>query len=192
MDSTSSLLGDLPVRERRPLEAYLPLPASKSQSLIELLTGKLISGADTITLPKDQVLEIIQHLSYPEKSEAAVSCSRELAEVKEELKTIKAHCRLGDYAGKVFNDLKHLAWDSKVRMRAEDLAEELEQDVTRGYDGKAARTIQDAFDNIPPKLQRSSEMTFDTAKHAVSSYAARWSAIRSALRSSRTRDIGTS
>ena len=184
----SSFLGDLSVPARRPLEACLPPPVSKSQSesLIELLTGKL--GAENITLPKDKVLEIIQRLSSPEGSEATVSCARELAEVKDELKILKAHVRLGDYAGKIYNDLQHLCWDSKMRLRAEDLAEELEADVARGTTGNVTDTFQDALDNIPQNLRQSSEMTFDTAKYAVSAYAARNLACHS--RSAKLQDEG--
>ena len=92
------------------------------------------SGADNITLPKDKVLEIIQHLSAPEESKATDPYVRKLGEAKKEPKILKAHVRLGEYAGKVYNELKHLCWNAKVRLRAEILAEELEKEVVEALE----------------------------------------------------------
>ena len=176
MDSfaKATLREELPVCTRRPLEACLPPPVSTSQSLIELLTGELESAADNITLPKDKVLEIIQHLRAPEESEATEACSRELADVKSELKSVKVHLRLGDYAGKVFNDLRDVCWGSSVRVRADVIARETKQNVADGSsEVQVSPTMQKAFDKIPQELWRLREMTVEKAQYAVCAYDAR-------------------
>jgi len=82
-------------------------PSSSSHSLvdplnmlIERLSDKLAAGDGCITLSRGELETCVQQLQCK-----AVSDS-ELREVKCELQELKAHIRLGDYAGKVFNDLK--------------------------------------------------------------------------------------
>jgi hypothetical protein len=41
---------------------------------------------------------------------------------KKELKVLKAHCRLGDYAGKVYNDLKEHTIDQPLPEHSTDLS----------------------------------------------------------------------
>jgi len=82
----------LPSRGGRGLESIPPPPVSNTQSLIELLTGKLVTEADNVTLSKAEVQDIIQQLSVSVESTADGSPCRELVQVKKELKTIKAHC----------------------------------------------------------------------------------------------------
>ncbi|KAL9101800.1 MAG: hypothetical protein Q9163_002971 [Psora crenata] len=48
------------------------------------------------------------------ESTATGSCCRELAEVKKDLKTLKAHTRLDDYAANVCNNVKNLCWGTKI------------------------------------------------------------------------------
>lgn len=92
---------DLPFRSRRGVESVHVPPVSSTQSLIELLTGKLVTDADKVTLSKSEVQDIILQHGLSSNSTADGSPYQELVQVKEELKTLKARCRLGDYAGRV-------------------------------------------------------------------------------------------
>lgn len=87
----------LPSRTYQSLGSNRLPPVSAAQSLIELLTGKLVAEADSVTLSKAEVQDIIQQLGLSVESTADGSSCRELVRVKQDLKTLKAHCRLGDY-----------------------------------------------------------------------------------------------
>ncbi|KAI9730955.1 MAG: hypothetical protein M1818_008030 [Claussenomyces sp. TS43310] len=155
-------------------------PVSSAQSLIELFTGKLGSDADNITLSKAEVRDIIQHLEPSVESTAQVPTYRESGEVEDELKKLKAQCRLGDYAGRVFNDLKS-QWSGPYQLqRADLLATDLQAaEVVEKRRGKNARLTQVAYAfrnsvaNLPQKPQCEDPMTGDTAKLAVYAYSAR-------------------
>ncbi|KAL8897191.1 MAG: hypothetical protein Q9207_007335 [Kuettlingeria erythrocarpa] len=198
--SSASSLGVIPNRTRQVREASPEPPVSERQSLIEILTGKLDSGADTIeqfllslsphspfslwesaqiTLPKDKVLDIIKQLSPPEKSKAPQPSDPKLAMVEDELKKYKFYARLGDYAGKVFNDLKSLGYDSEVLVRAAHLSEDLEKDVARGSVSAVTQTVQDAVDMLPQNLQDPDKMPLETAQYAIYTYAMRNKAFHS-------------
>ncbi|KAL8844414.1 MAG: hypothetical protein Q9176_001324 [Flavoplaca citrina] len=167
---SSRPLSDLPERLRGPrdLASCLSPPVSKSQSLIDHLTGKLESKADNVSLSKDKVLEIIQQLRHSGESTADEKCCRELTQVKEELKIVRYYGRLGDYAGKVYKDLGRSMCDSEVGIDAEGLVKGIEENTAKGSD-----LFEDTVDNLPQNSQDSNKMPSATVKYAVSQYTAR-------------------
>ncbi|KAH8820268.1 hypothetical protein F5884DRAFT_865972 [Xylogone sp. PMI_703] len=134
------------------------------QSLIELLNGKLAGGADKIELSADQVREIIQGLRVPQKfppiDEPESSATKELA-------VLKHHCRLGDYAGRIFNDLKFHNTDAPLPKLATELVELLGEE---GSDGPMARAIEGITYRI---RNQGGDIDSAMAKFAVKAYAAR-------------------
>ncbi|KAL8694407.1 MAG: hypothetical protein Q9224_003574, partial [Gallowayella concinna] len=174
-DSSSSW-GDIePVRARRPLGDCLPPPSvSESQALLELLEGKLESGADKITLSRDQVLDIVQQLRGPGESKASGGSSDpKLTQVEQDFKRLRAHIRLGDYAGKVYNDLKDTAYrGTRVSINALTLAKGLREEAN-GRPGKVTETLQKAVVKLPLNLQFQDKMPMEVAKFAIYAYEAR-------------------
>ncbi|KAL9594134.1 MAG: hypothetical protein Q9219_007197 [cf. Caloplaca sp. 3 TL-2023] len=146
-------------------------PTSESQSLIELLTAKLGSGSDTITLPRDAVLEIIQQLRPAAESEETESACQELVAVKKELQTLKSYCRLGDYSGKLFNDLKEQSYGRKHTVRATDWSESLSEAANGDKWVQVLQAFNEALDKLP--LNKGKRITFETAKYAIDFYAER-------------------
>jgi hypothetical protein len=126
----------LPSRTGQGLEPARPPPVFSTQSLIELLTGKLVTDADNVTLSKAEVQDIIQQLGLSVESTPDGSPCRELVQVKKELKTLMANCRLGDYAGRVFNDLKERWSGPYIPKRAVSLPQELRVEAAGGGGGK--------------------------------------------------------
>ena len=101
-----------------------PTPPASAQSLIALLTGRLdATTANNLTLSRAEVQDLVLCLQRATESEAAAASNhQELVEAKSELGTLKAHCRLGDYEGTVFNHLKTETCDPQLPGRATDLA----------------------------------------------------------------------
>lgn len=135
-----------------------------NQSLIELLNGKLASGADKIELSPDQVKDIIQGFREPEKSPPA---NPPESSATKELAILKQHCRLGDYAGRVFNDLKFHRTDAPLPKLATELVELLGKE---GSDGPMATAIEVITYRI---RDQGADIDSAMAKFAVEAYAAR-------------------
>ncbi|KAL8798672.1 MAG: hypothetical protein Q9182_006483 [Xanthomendoza sp. 2 TL-2023] len=186
--SSSSRSGIEPVLERRPLASCFdsspPVSGGQATSLLELLTGKLESGADQISLSRDQVQDIVQRLRGPkeESTASAGSSDRELAEVRKKLKIQEVHRRLGDYAGKVYDDLKDQGWGKKTSLLAKSLAEDLDRAAAQGTTVKVTETFERAVDNLPQNLKDRGKMPVETAQFAVASYGDRNLACHSGVR----------
>lgn len=149
-------------------------PVSKSQSLINLLTRQLDSQADNITLSRSEALGIVQQLRSSGGSEAYESVCGELAKEKERVKAFRAHCRLGDYAGIVFNDLKG-SWidvdDKGTPQMANTLSEELREEQAGKYGSQALSLKQTV--SAWTSTQLSEDQRVDMASLAVHAYGAR-------------------
>ena len=78
---------------------------------------------------------MVQRLNSSGGSIACEDHCRELAKEKEKVKAFQAHCRLGDYAGKVFKIL-NTDWvdvnDKGTPQRADRLSEELREEEVFG------------------------------------------------------------
>lgn len=122
-------LGGLPICGHPSNGESFQTASVSNQSLIDFLSGKLAGGVDKIELSPDQVREIIHGLREPKKfppvDEPNLSATKEL-------KVLKQYCRLGDYVGRVFNDLKLHNTDAPLPKRAAELVELLERKVVMG------------------------------------------------------------
>lgn len=158
-------------RTQRPVRTFSPFyskpfqtASASHQSSIDVLNGKLAGGVDKIELSPDQVGEIIQGLQEPKKfpptDEPEWSATKEL-------KVLKHYCRLGDYAGRVFNDLKLHITDAPLPKLARELVELIGEEDS---DGPVALAIED---NITYRI-RNQEGDIESAmtKFAVQAYAA--------------------
>ena len=145
-------------------------PVSSTQSLIEVLTGKLVTNADNITLSKTEVQDIIQQLRLLAESTADGLPCRELVQVKEELKELKFLCQVGDYAGRVFNDLKERWCGPNAPRRADILAQELK---IAGPGSAISNAFEKTVSYLPYEDWFEGQMCADTAKLAVHAYSER-------------------
>ena len=137
--------------------------------MIDLLTGLLQGDADNITLSRAQALDLVQCLQRPTEGNANPKSDRE-QQLVEDLKQMNAHARLGDYAGRVFLDLKSLSNNRSLSGRADEVVMDLD-----GVDlhPKAHRNVRAAFGSAVDNLARIQHMDFDTAEFAVRAYSSR-------------------
>jgi hypothetical protein len=176
--SVPPIMYDLPLRDLQEIEPIQSPPVS-TQSLIGLLAGKLGTGADSITLSKAEAQDITQHLSYSTESEAVRPHFRELVQAKEEFKALKAHCRLSDYAGKVFNELKERWRGPLLPVRADILAQQLRTEdgsATEGEKAKvpgATKAFFGSVSRLPYEAWFERKISARTARFAVEAYSAR-------------------
>ena len=135
-----------------------------NQSLIDLLNGKLAGGVDKIELSADQVREIIQGLQEPKKFPPT---DEPESSATKELRVLKHHCRLGDYAGRFFNYLKLHNTDAPLPKLATELVElwgEVDSD----------RPMAQAIEEITYRIRnQGGDIDSAMAKFAVQAYAAR-------------------
>ncbi|KAH6669843.1 hypothetical protein B0J14DRAFT_671481 [Halenospora varia] len=124
----------------------------------------LAGGVDKIELSPDQVREIIQGLQEPKKFPPT---DEPESSVTKELTVLKHHCRLGDYAGRVFNDLKLHNTDAPLPKLATELVELLGEEDS---DGPMALAIDDITYRI---RNQGGDIDSAMAKFAVQAYAAR-------------------
>lgn len=110
----------------RPASGPVPTTAASSQSMIDLLTGFLQGNADNITLSKAQALDLVQCLRGPTEGNAQPESNRE-QQLEQDLKQMHADSRLGDYAGRVFNDLKDAVSNRSLLGRADELVRNLDE-----------------------------------------------------------------
>lgn len=160
----------------QPLSEPVQTTAASNQSMIDLLTGLLQGDADNITLSKAQALDLVQCLQRPTEGNANPKSDRE-QQVVEDLKQMHAYTTLGDYAGRVFNDLKGSTNNHALLGRADELVRNLDgvKPTTKTrWDARAA--LQSAVDN----LDEFQHIDFDTAEFAVRAYSSRNEACHSA------------
>jgi hypothetical protein len=157
-------LQNLPFHDHPSNSESFQTASVSNQSLIDLLNGKLAGGVDKIELSPDQVREMIQGLQEPKKfpptDEPESSATKELT-------VLKHHCRLGDYAGRVFNDLKLYNTDAPLPKLATELVELLEEEDSDGPMALAMEYITYRIRN------QGGDIDSAMAKFAVQAYAAR-------------------
>jgi hypothetical protein len=149
-------------------------PSASTQSLIERLAGMLVGEPDNISLSCAEVREIILYLQPPTEANADTTNNRELIEAKNELKVLNAHRRLGDYASKVYNDLKEHTTDQPLPKYATTLSRLFQQEAhtgSKGANGRIMRAFEASVEYLAVEFDNNIDV--DTAKFAVDAYSAR-------------------
>jgi hypothetical protein len=134
----------------------------------------LVAEPDNISMSCAEVRKIILHLQSLASATAATTNNRELIEAKNELKVLKAHCRLGDYAGKVYNDLKEHITDQPLPKHSTDLSiifKQVVQKGSKGANGRVMRAFQASAEYLAVNIDKN--MDTETAMFAVDTYSAR-------------------
>jgi hypothetical protein len=134
----------------------------------------LVGEPDNISMSCVEVREIILHLPPRAAATADTTNNRELIDAKNELKVLKAHCRLGDYAGKVYNDLKEHTTDQPLPKHSTDLStifKQVAQKGSKGANGRVIRAFEASAEYLAVNLDKN--MDTETATFAVDAYSAR-------------------
>ncbi|PMD52298.1 uncharacterized protein K444DRAFT_637477 [Hyaloscypha bicolor E] len=120
-------------------------PPASTQFMIAFLSSKLAGSAtDSVTLSRVEVHDLVRCLQRTTESEAAAiqASNQELVAAKQDLATLRAHCRLGDYAGAVFNYLKNSTPDFPKVTRATDLGPLLRGKCSSKADARAMEVLE--------------------------------------------------
>lgn len=140
---------------------------ASGQSLIGLLTGLLHDDAAEVVLSRTQALSLVDHLRGMDAKVRHFEVRER--ELEEKVKTFEATSRLGDYVGKIFNDLKATTdSDSKTSLtgRADEVVAEMDCPFTKKDITKALRAAV-------AKINEHQRLTNGIAKFSIREYAKR-------------------
>lgn len=143
------------------------------QSLIATITDKLGGGpVDNISLSRSDALLVLQHLSSIKTKTETSPTTPKSEDVTKDLGKYKGYARLGDYAGKVFNDLKNEAKDHNRAMPFD--CEEWANALRIGSAGDARMiSLVQSFEFAADILLDKHDLSIQAARVAVRLYSLR-------------------